>query len=204
MSSLRTPGNNRHLGAFLISSLLWAFAAFSAATAVITASDVVAQEIIWQTTTLRGENAAAQAAAAAEAWFRKEAAAGRMLTAEGFSESAAASAKAATAVPDSVLDEIRAAAPYAEIRAEVIDLNYADSYGVEAQKNKAPRCRPLNICLKNEAGENTDYKAKYMQLNATVSIPSEHNAVFSRSETFLALLAKDGSLRLIRLYAKKS
>ena len=204
MSGCRVFIRQKHRGAVLITSFLTAALVFTLTTAIIRVADEMTQELNWQTVTLRGENTAAQAVAACESWLRKEISSGHMFAAQDFEAGAIPAAQAAKKVPDAVLAGLRQTTPYASVSAEIVDLNYPDGYREKAAANMTPRAAPLKTVVQSETGENTDYRVKYIQLIAAAVMPSERNAVFSRTETFLVLLSADGSFRVIRLYSKKS
>ena len=194
----------KHRGAILISALLWSALAFAAITVVAGAADSISEEKNWQTATLRGENTVAQTSALAERWLKTKILSGDMFTAKDFEPAAKAVSEPVITVPDEVFASLRAVTPYASIDAEVIDLNYAESYKSTAEASRTPRAAPLAASVNDEAGDITDYRVKFIQLKTRVVLPSQGQAVFSRTETFLVLLARDGSLKTIRLYSKKS
>lgn len=199
----RPAPDQRHRGAILISAILLTAFSFSAITALMGSADGIAAAKNWQTTMLRGENAAAAASVISEKWLRARIASGELFAQEAFKDDSRQTAEPLTQVPNSVLEPLRAVTPYASIDAAVVDLNYADSYAQTAENDSTPRSAPFAVSLKNETGEITDYRAKLIQLKTTVTLPGARNAVFSRTETFLVLKSGDGSLRTIRLYSKR-
>lgn len=198
---MRNP--TKHNGLVLAGVLMLSLTALSCALLTLSTANKVFDTLDWQTMLLKEENTAVQAKAIAKNWFADQVENGTILSDEEFDLAALPKEDPYIKLPDDLFSELSAFNKNIDIKAEIIDQHYCDSFKPDADNMEIPFGSPSEHLLQRDGLSDDVLCVKRYCLRVSASFNERSDTSHVLAENMLAVRDGEGVIHLISLYTKK-
>ena len=198
---MRNP--TKHNGLVLAGVLMLSLAALACALLTLSTANKVFDTLDWQAMLLKEENTAVQAEAIAKSWFADQVEKGTILSNEEFDIAALPKEDPYVKLPDNLFSELSVLNKNIDIRAEIIDQNYSDSFQPDADNMEIPFGSPSEHLLQRDGSSDDILRVKRYCLRVSASFNKRSDRAHVLAKNMLAVKNGEGEVHLISLYTKK-
>jgi len=177
--------------------------ALACALLTLRAANKIFDTFAWQTMLLKEENTAVQAEAIAKNWFADQVENGTILPDGEFDLVAFPKKDPYIKLPDDLFSELSALNKNIDIRAEIIDQNFSDTFEPDAENMGIPFGSPSEHILQRDGLSDDVLCIKRYCLRVSASFHERSDKTLVLAENMLAVKDGEGIIHLISLYTIK-